>query len=130
MPLPALSFYTQRFSRLSKRIVAFLFPMSDWRARLRTFRRSPSLPVWRFEDPELPPTAPWPPEWFPHVIERNADGKPFIRFLDTTSLISGRPCEGEAAVRCARCGIHLHVEETTMADNTSAPICPWCTPIS
>jgi len=115
---------------LVKRIIAFLFPVKGWRARLRTFRRSPSLPIWRFEDPELPPTTPWPPEWFPHAIERDADGKPHIRFLNTVSLISGRVCEGEAAVCCARCGIHLHVEETTMTDNTSAPICPWCTPIS
>jgi uncharacterized protein CbrC (UPF0167 family) len=49
-----------------------------------------------------------------------------LEFLNFISVVSGRPAEGEDAVACARCGIHMHVADTEMETNLDVPLCPWC----
>lgn len=110
------------------RIRAFLRPVSGWKIRLNQFRAGQT--VWYFDDLRLPPTMPWPPAWFPHIIVRNDKDQLEVRFLNTLSLISDRRCEGEEAVCCARCGIDLHISEANMENNVSPPLCPWCASVA
>jgi hypothetical protein len=56
----------------------------------------------------------------------NKEGVQEVEFIDVVSGLSGMKAEGEAAVACARCGVHMHVVETNMKTNLDVPACPWC----
>jgi hypothetical protein len=112
--------------RLLRRIWAFVFPRSGWKSRVLAFRGGQT--VWRFSEhagKALPAVGPWPPEWTPfRVVDK--DGASEVEFIDVVSDLSGMKAEGEAAVACARCGVHMHVVETNMQTNLDIPACPWC----
>jgi len=111
--------------RLCRRIMSFLFPVAGWASRVKRYGRGQI--VWPIAaHPELGPMGPWPAEWTVVEFARTEDGKTSLRFHDTCSDVSGREAKGEDAVRCARCGIHLHVAETDMETNLDIPLCPWC----
>jgi len=112
--------------RLLRRIWAFVFPSSGWKSRLAGYRRGQT--IWHFSGPEaktLPAVGPWPPEWTPFRVV-NKDGVLGVEFIDVVSGLSGMKAAGEAAVACARCGVHMHVVETNMKTNLDVPACPWC----
>ena len=109
----------------------FLRPMPGWKQRLTKYKNGQT--TWPFASVagRVHATGPWPPEWTPcEVVDGglDADGQPQVKlkFFDLVSTISGLAATGEDAVACARCGIHLHVKDTTMADNLDIPLCPWC----
>lgn len=112
-------------TRYLTRIKAFLFPISGWADRVRRYRRGEV--VWPISlYPNNDPMTPWPSEWTIVSMIPKGCGKAEIHFHDTVSVVSGREAKGEDAVRCARCGIHLHVADTGMQDNLSIPACSWC----
>jgi hypothetical protein len=117
--------------RFFRRIKLFLRPTPGWKARLVKFRSGQT--TWPI--PGAPDgsgnVGPWPLEWTPCIIElmHDDDGKPTgakLEFLNFISEVSGLPAEGEDAVACARCGIHMHVGDTNMETNLDVPLCPWC----
>jgi hypothetical protein len=110
--------------RLLRRFRAYLFPLKGWKARLSDFRRGNT--VWPIAGhPELPASCPWPIEWTPYEIVEE-EGKSTVKFIAVYSAVSGVLAEGDHAVACCRCGIHLHVAETTMRTNLDVPYCSWC----
>ena len=110
--------------RLLRRFRAYLFPLKGWKARLSDFRRGTT--VWTIAGhPELPASCPWPIEWTPYEVVE-VEGKKTVNFISVCSGVSGVVAEGEQAVACSRCGIHLHVAETTMRTNLDVPYCSWC----
>lgn len=113
------------FQRLIKRIKYFLFPMENWKDRVRRFRKGQvvwTLPLY----PKLAPMAPWPHEWTVQALIPDGEGGATVVFCDTFSDVSGKEAKGEDAVRCARCGINLHVSDTDMETNIDIPACSWC----
>lgn len=117
--------------RFFRRIKLFLRPTPGWKARLVKFRAGQT--TWQIPGaPEgAPGVGPWPLEWTPCTVTfaSDEDGKTTgasLAFLDFTSDVSGRWAEGENAVACARCGVHMHVGDTTMETNLDVPLCPWC----
>ena len=113
------------FARLIKRIKAFFSPLSGWAERVRLYRTGNV--IWAVTGrPELPPTAPWPTEWTVVDFAPAMGGGVDMTYPDTVSDVSGREAKGEDAVRCARCGIHLHVAEAGMQTNIDIPACSWC----
>jgi len=114
-----------------RRIKAFVLPASGWKKRIQKFRAGQT--TWQIPGaPEgAPGVGPWPLEWTPCTVtfESGEDGKPTgakLEFLNFISEVSGLPAEGEDAVACARCGIHMHVADTEMETNLDVPLCPWC----
>jgi hypothetical protein len=111
--------------RLLSRLSAYLFPMPNWKDRVRKFRAG--TVVWPISlYPNTDPMSPWPSEWTVVSMIPKGGGKAQIHFHDTVSAVSGREAKGEDAVRCARCGIHLHVADTNMEHNLDIPACSWC----
>jgi hypothetical protein len=111
--------------RYLTRIKAFFSPLAGWKERVRKFRAG--TVVWYIpEYPAMDPVCPWPSEWTVVSMTPTEDCKANIEYLDTVSVVSGREAKGEDAVRCARCGIHLHVADTTMEHNLDIPACSWC----
>jgi len=120
-----------RILRLLQRFKAFLFPVQGWKKRLAKFRSGQA--TWPIPGaPEgTPGVGPWPLEWTPCSVTfvYDSEGKPTgakLEFLNFISVVSGRLAEGEDAVACARCGIHMHVADTEMETNLDVPLCPWC----
>jgi len=114
-------------SRLLHRIKCWLFPMAGWKDRLVAVRDGNN--VWPVADhSDISPFFPWPPEWCVwEAAPPTWEGGPRTpRFLNTVSMISGRIAEGDYAVRCSRCGIHLHSDEANMRSNVDVPACYWC----
>jgi len=116
---------------LLRRIKAFVAPVAGWKKRMQKFKAGQT--AWALPGaPEgAPGVGPWPLEWTPCTVtfEQDEDGKPSgakMEFLNFTSDVSGRWAEGENAVACARCGIHMHVADTEMETNLDIPLCPWC----
>lgn len=110
-------------SRLFKRIIAFLRPALKWRQKARLYKSG--VAVWEVDGhPEIPPFIPWPPEWCSWEHDGEAESK--VRFTPHVSLVSGRTCEGDNAVKCARCSIPIHMDEADMMNNLDIPACPWC----
>lgn len=113
-------------NRFLKRLLAFVKPLSGWRHRVRLYKAGAA--VWDVDGhPEIQPFVPWPPQWCSWEAAPDEESK--VRFLPHRSLISGKLCEGDAAVKCARCGIPVHMDETDMLTNLDVPSCPWCTPV-
>lgn len=111
--------------RLLRRIWAFLSPLPNWQQRVRLYRGG--MIVWDVPDhPEVGKIGPWPAEWTPLRILADESGTPKIDFLPVVSAVSGRTAEGEDAVACVRCGIHLHMDEAGMQTNLDVPSCAWC----
>lgn len=112
--------------RILLRVLAFLKPVSGWNKRIRLFKAGAA--VWDVDGhPEIQPFIPWPPHWCSWEAAPDEPSK--VRFISHRSLISGKLCEGDAAVKCARCGIPVHMDETDMIDNLDVPSCRWCTPL-
>ena len=111
--------------RLLRRFWKYIRPVKGWRSRVSAFRGGRTAwPVPGYES--LGVIGPWPTEWTLYRVNVSADGKLAVEFLDGVSDVSGRQAKGEDAVRCARCGITLHVEETSMLNNLEVPSCVWC----
>jgi hypothetical protein len=111
--------------RLFKRIKHFFFPVRGWKTRVQQFRAGKI--VWESTGLlKLPPMSPWPPEWTVMAIIPAGEGGATVSFCDTFSDVTGKEAKGEAAVRCARCGVNLHVEDTGMETNIDLPACSWC----
>lgn len=109
--------------RLFKRLTAFVKPADGWRLRVRQFKSG--VAVWEVEGhPEIMPFIPWPPHWCAWEPDAESDSK--VRFVSHISLVSGRLCEGDHAVKCARCSIPIHMAEADMLTNLDVPACPWC----
>lgn len=118
-------------SQLKKLVIRawkWYFPMPGWKSRIAEARSGAAFPV--NGRPEMDDFYPWPPEWCVwEVIEPEQEGqKARPRFLDTISEETGREATGDEAVRCARCGIHLHASEANMRTNVDVPSCIWCRP--
>jgi len=111
--------------RLLRRVRAYLFPVTNWKRRLADFRRGNT--IWPVEGhPELPAMCPWPIQWTPYEIIVDGEGNKGVKFIPVRSAVSGILAEGELAVSCCRCGIPLHVKDTTMQTNLDVPYCSWC----
>ena len=124
-----------RTVRFVRRLKAFIRPVAGWKRRIIKFKGGQT--GWPIpEAPEgAPSVGPWPLEWTPCVVTftSDEDGKTTgakLEFLTFTSDVSGRMAEGEDAVACARCGIHMHVADTDMETNLDVPLCPWCVRVS
>jgi hypothetical protein len=109
--------------RLLFRLYNYVFPMHDWARRVKQFRHGKI--AWSVPDrPDIGNFGPWPLEWIEVEIPKVCGEK--LIFKDGVSAISGLACSGDDAVRCARCGISLHVAEANMMDSLSVPACSWC----
>lgn len=113
--------------RLAVRARLWCSPVPGWKDRWQEYTRG--RVTWPVPElPDHPDIIPFPAQW---CIYTTQDGK--LVFTDPAiSQISGRLAEGEDAVRCARCGVHLHRLETgiPMKTNHSVPVCPWCVAFS
>jgi hypothetical protein len=113
----------ETLKRLWSRLRAYLSPTPDWSRTIRRFHAGEA--VWPVPGhPEIQPFIPWPPDWCSWEPDAEADSK--VRFVSHVSLVSGRVCEGDNAVKCARCAIPIHMDEADMLTNLDVPACPWC----
>lgn len=110
-----------------RRVWSWLLPRAGWKERVQAFRSG--VTVWPIlERPDMDPLFPWPSEWclWEAVEPEEPDQKAKSRFGSCTSLVSGQTAHGDDAVRCARCGIPLHMGEAHMTTNLDIPACSWC----
>ena len=118
--------------RFLRRIKLFVLPVPGWRKKLLRYKAGQT--AWPL--PGAPAgsntgVGPWPIEWTPCDITFVHDEEGVVtgaklEFHNLTSGLSGRPAEGDDAVACARCSVHMHVAETDMETNLDVPLCPWC----
>ena len=118
--------------RFASRLKLYLFPAPGWRKRLLRFKAgTTSWPIPGAPEGSNTAVGPWPLEWTPCDVTfvSNEEGVVTgakLEFHNLTSGLSGRLAEGEDAVSCARCSVHMHVAETDMETNLDVPLCPWC----
>lgn len=114
------------------RIKLFIFPVPGWRKQLLRYKAgNTSWPLPGAPEGSNTGVGPWPIEWTPCDITFVRDEEGVVtgaklEFHTLTSGLSGRIAEGEDAVACARCSVHMHVAETDMETNLDVPLCPWC----
>ena len=110
-----------------RRVWSWLIPRPGWEDRVLAYRSGNT--VWPVpEHPDMDPLFPWPAEWCVWEVAPPAKegGKHFPKMISCTSCVSGTHADGDNAVRCARCGIPLHMGEAHMATNLDIPSCSWC----
>jgi len=123
--------WASKLQRVYIRVTRFLRPTFGWKKKLDAYKKGQTTWSIVILQGENYSTGPWPLEWTPAAVEferKPEDTKITVklRFSSFFSDVSGRWAEGEDAVACARCGVHMHVKDTSMADNLDIPLCPWC----